>query len=197
MAPLGNPSSAPQGGQASPLIRALNPNGINPGMGPHNPAWPPAGFGGGNFAAHVRDILPGNDFAAHVQGMLPGHSRMDAAQLRGIGHPEQAARLWESRHPWAMEHGHVPPWVERNLFDFDGGQHAGMFAPSQPGPQDIIAAAAGSNPSAPQEPSGGAVPNNPLTRTASAFNSLRGGQHLQALLAALGGNHAHSGMVPY
>jgi hypothetical protein len=63
----------------------------------------------------------------------PAGSYNPAQYYRATGHPQYGAELWESHHPYAVQHGHVPHWVAQALL------HAiqnvpGAQAPAPPPP---------------------------------------------------------------
>jgi hypothetical protein len=58
---------------------------------------------------------------AALQRLHP--SLLNAPELRGIGRDEAAAQLWMHRHPYAIAHGGMPPWVSHEL---TGAIHSAM-----------------------------------------------------------------------
>jgi hypothetical protein len=112
----GLPGPPPQGVESFPLAflaQALKNHGQAPqGVAPHfGVPTPPAG------------VLP-----------APEGSSDPAEFYRQEGQGGYAARLWESHHPYAMDHGHEPAWVEGEFaHEAQNGLHNGSYAPLGPG----------------------------------------------------------------
>ena len=72
------------------------------------------GGGGGNAGFMNGNVPAPNLPAGTYQGAY-------AAQGLRTSNPQQAAQLWESRHPAAMRGGNVPPWVMQAMGNSVGG----------------------------------------------------------------------------
>lgn len=96
-----------------------------------------------NLASIIHSILSGGQTGfglgalsgMHAPGppALPEGTYTGAYAAQGLrtSDPSAAAQLWESRHPYAMSHGHVPNWVTQALLH---AIHSAGSAPAAPAP---------------------------------------------------------------
>ena len=65
----------------------------------------------------------------------PAGSFNPAQFYRTQGQPTYAAQLWESHHPYAVQHGNVPGWVTQALLHaLQGMQHSAQAAAAPAAP---------------------------------------------------------------
>lgn len=133
---------APMGAHPMDRLPPIGPPGV-PGIhwfgpgGTHGIDYPPqspapqAGGGGGGgvpgglLSTILHSLIGGGQSA---MGFHPGAptpppgvtappagSYNPAQFYLATGHPQYAAQLWESHHPYAMAHGHIPHWVTQAL----------------------------------------------------------------------------------
>ena len=110
---------AGSGGGVHPLdVAAIIHALMGPGVGPTDPNVPPSNLNVGNGNLSSAPALPsvvGAPTPPPGVTAPPAGSYNPAQFERANGQAAYGAQLWESHHPYAMAHNHVPDWVVQAL----------------------------------------------------------------------------------